>query len=222
MGSEAGMSKKHAAPEMWPVDALTPYRLNVKKHEQEQVARIAESMSRFGWRGNPIIVDSDGVIIAGHGRRLAAIEIGMKEVPVVVAKDLTPEQVRAYRLADNRVAQGDIDNELLRLELADLDADALLGGIFDSKELAYMGADLGMVNEDAFVEDMGEVVAQQRKEMQERAGQASEGRVPLSKAFGFGDIPASAQIHITRLMAKATAATGLEGADALALYAASL
>lgn len=216
------MSKKAAAPEMWPVEALTPYRLNVKKHEKEQVTRIAESMSRFGWKGNPIIVDADGVIIAGHGRRLAAIEIGMKEVPVVVAKDLTPEQVRAYRLADNRVAQGDIDNEMLKLELEDFDSDLLLKGIFDDKELSYMSADLGSINEDAFVDDMDVVLVDQKRDMEERVEKASEGRVPIAKAFGFKDMPADAQIHITRLMAKATAATGLEGADALAVYAASL
>lgn len=216
------MSKKAAAPEMWPVEALTPYRLNVKKHEKEQVTRIAESMSRFGWKGNPIIVDADGVIIAGHGRRLAAIEIGMKEVPVVVAKDLTPEQVRAYRLADNRVAQGDIDNEMLKLELEEFDSDFLLKGIFDDKELSYMSADLGSINEDAFVDDMDVVLVDQKRDMEERVEKASEGRVPIAKAFGFKDMPADAQIHITRLMAKATAATGLEGADALAVYAASL
>lgn len=216
------MSKKAAAPEMWPIEALTPYRLNVKKHEKDQVSRIAESMSRFGWKGNPIIVDADGVIIAGHGRRLAAIEIGMKEVPVVIAKDLTPEQVRAYRLADNRVAQGDIDGEMLKLELSDIDSDFLLKGIFDDKELDYFTADLGAINEAAFVDDMGEVLAEQKREMDVQIEKAAEGRVPLSKAFGFKDIPADAQIHITRLMAKATAATGLEGPDALAVYAASL
>lgn len=216
------MSKKAVVPEMWPIEQLTPYRLNVKKHEKEQVARIAESMTKFGWKGNPIIVDADGVIIAGHGRRLAALEIGMKEVPVVVAKDLTPEQVRAYRLADNRVAQGDIDNELLKLELAEFDAGDLLSGIFDEKELNFMSADLGTINADAFVEDMGEVLEDQRRDMEERVEKAAGERVPLAKAFGFKDVPAEAQIHISRLMAKATAATGLEGADALAVFAASL
>jgi hypothetical protein len=210
------------APEAWPIENITPYRLNVKKHEADQVSRIAASISKFGWRGNPIIVDKNGVIIAGHGRRLAALELGMKKVPVSVAADLSDDEVRALRLADNRAAISDTDTDMLRIELGEFDAADLLGGIFDAKELDFVQADLGTMNMDAFVTDMGEVVADQRATEVERSEKMAEQRVSLTKAFGFKDIEASAQIHITRLMGKAEAATGLQGSEALALYAASL
>jgi hypothetical protein len=213
------MSKIARKPELWPITNITPYELNVKKHEKEQVARICESIRKFGF-DVPIVVDKHGVIIKGHGRRLAALELGMTEVPVIVREDLSPEQVRAARLADNRVAQGDIDTGMLQEELEGIDD--LLDGIFDAKEIDFMTADLGDVNEDAFVEDMGEVLDEQKRDLQERADSAAGGRVPLHKAFGFKDIPASAQIHITRLMSKAEAATGLAGEEALLAFASEM
>ena len=213
------MNRISKKPELWPIGHITPYELNVKKHEREQVARICESINKFGF-DVPIVVDKHGVIIKGHGRRLAAIELGMKEVPVIVRDDLTPEQVRAARLADNRVAQGDIDSEILKMELEGIES--LLGGIFDAKEIDFMTADLGEVNADAFVEDMDKVLDEQKRDMDDRARRAAEERVPLSKAFGFKDVPASAQIHITRLVAKAQQTTGLEGGDAVAVYMAAL
>lgn len=213
---------KVSAPEAWPIENITPYRLNVKKHEAEQVSRIAASLARFGWRGSPIVVDKNGVIIAGHGRRLAAIELGWKTVPVSVAADLGEDEVRALRLADNRVAISDTDTDMLRVELGEFDSASLLAGIFDSKELDFVQADLGTMNIDAFVTDMGEVVADQRAAEVERSEKMAEKRIPLTKAFGFKDIEADAQIHITRLMGKAEKATGLQGSEALAVYAASL
>lgn len=213
---------KVTAPEAWPIENITPYRLNVKKHEAEQIARIAASISKFGWRGNPIIVDKNGVIIAGHGRRLAAMELGMKTVPVSVVADLGEDEVRALRLADNRAAISDTDTDMLRIELGEFDSATLLDGIFDSKEMEFVQADLGEMNLDAFVTDMGEVVADQRKSEGERADKMAAARVPLTKAFGFKDIEANAQIHISRLMGKAEAATGLQGSEALAIYSASL
>jgi hypothetical protein len=206
--------------EMWPIENLTPYELNVKKHEKDQVTRIAAAIAKSGKFDQPIVVDRHGVIIKGHGRRLAALELGMRQVPVVVHADLGPEEVRAMRLADNRVAISDIDSDMLKIELEGIDS--MLKGIFDDKELDFIGADLGEVNEDAFVNDMGEVLDEQKRDMEERVERAAEERVPLSKAFGFKDVSASAQIHITRLMAKAQAATGLEGGEALAAYAAAL
>ncbi|MFV5351588.1 phage tail protein [Acinetobacter baumannii] len=85
--------------QMWIVDDVKPYELNAKIHSEEQVAKIAESIARFGW-DQPIVVDKNGVIIKGHGRRLAAIKLGLIEVPVLVRDDLNEEQVKAARLAD--------------------------------------------------------------------------------------------------------------------------
>lgn len=209
--------------ERWPIENLTPYELNSKKHEKEQVARIVQSILKFGF-DQPIVVDKHGVIIKGHGRRLAALELGMTHVDVIVRDDLTPDQVRAARLADNQVAISDTDTDMLRAELEDMGPEGLdlLGGIFDAKELEFHTADLGAVNTTVFVDDMESVLADQKRDMEERSEKVAEDRVPLAKAFGFKDISANAQIHINRLMAKAQAATGLEGGEALAVYAASL
>jgi len=208
-------------PESWPIENLTPYRLNVKKHEKDQVARIAASIHKFGWQGSPILVDKDGVIVAGHGRRLAAIELGMKHVPVVVATDLNAMQVRALRLADNRAAMGDTDTELLAEELLDFDT-GMLADIFDSKELDFMTADMGAVNESAFVSDMDEVIAGQTADMEDRLDKAAGARVSLARAFGFKDIEMGSQMAITRLMAAAEKTTGLVGESALVAFIAAV
>lgn len=213
--------KAASAPkiELWPIENITPYELNAKKHPKEQVARIAESIRRNGWT-SAIVVDKHGVIIAGHGRRLAAIELGLKQVPVWVLAHLSPEEVRVLRLADNRVAISDIDSDLLRAELMSLDLD--LTGIFDAKELDFMTADLGVMNADVFVDDMAVVLEDQRSDIEARMEKVTGARITLSRVFGFKDIPAAGQIAITNLMAKAEAATGLKNEDALVAFAASL
>lgn len=117
--------------EMWNVDRLVPYERNARTHSEEQVAQIAMSIQEFGFT-NPILVDADDGILAGHGRLLAARDLGMTEVPVVVLNHLTPVQRRAYVLADNKLAlNAGWDEELLRdemmsLNMADFDM-SLLG-----------------------------------------------------------------------------------------------
>lgn len=85
-----------------PVSQVIPYENNARKND-EAVAKVAESIREFGFK-NPIIIDKDNVIIAGHTRLKAAILLGLQTVPTVRADDLTEEQVRAYRLADNKVS----------------------------------------------------------------------------------------------------------------------
>ena len=101
----------------WPVERLIPYARNARTHSDEQVAQIAASIAEFGWT-NPIIAGSDGVIIAGHARLLAARKLGKTEVPVIVLDHLTETQRRALVLADNRLAlNAGWDEEMLRVEL---------------------------------------------------------------------------------------------------------
>lgn len=207
--------------EMWSISDITPYKLNVKKHEKEQVARIAAAILKSGRFDVPIVVDSNGVIIKGHGRRLAALELGMTKVPVVCHRDITPDEAKAMRLADNRVAISDIDTDMLKIELADMDKDSL-DGIFDLKEIEFIGADLGSMSVDSFVGDMDKVLSDQRDDLGARTEDAGKARIPLAKAFGFKDIQASSQIHLTRLMSKAEAATGMTGEEALVAFAAAL
>ena len=108
--------------EVWPIEKLVPYDRNPRTHSAEQVRRIAASIAEFGFL-NPILVDSDAGIIAGHGRLAAGKELGLTEVPVVVLDHLTPAQRKAYVIADNQLAlNAGWDDELLKAELADLEA----------------------------------------------------------------------------------------------------
>jgi len=102
---------------------LIPYARNAKKHDASQVAKIAGSIREFGFN-NPVLIDKDNGIIAGHGRVLAAQSLALKSVPCIRLGHLTDTQRRAYILADNRLAEigGGWDEEMLKLELADLAA----------------------------------------------------------------------------------------------------
>ncbi|MCK4414321.1 MAG: site-specific DNA-methyltransferase [Candidatus Eisenbacteria sp.] len=121
----------------WPIERLKPYERNPRTHSPEQVTKIAASLLEFGWT-NPILVDADCGIIAGHGRLLAARELGMTTVPVIELPHLTEAQKRAYVIADNRLAlDAGWDEELLAEELKaleDLDFNLELTG-FDLDEL---------------------------------------------------------------------------------------
>lgn len=202
------------------ITTIKPYEKNAKKHNDEQVKRLAESISKFGWRGNPILVDSDGVIIAGHGRRLAALSLGMKQVPVVVESDMTAMEARAFRLADNRVAISDIDNDILQEELIDLDFD--LVGIFDKKELDFAVADLMDMNADVFETDLNTVMDEQNALTNEKVDTSEVKRVPIAKALGFKDIQGSDVIYFTRLLAQLQADSNLPAEEAFVKFVKTL
>lgn len=123
--------------EQWDIDRVRPYEKNPRRNDKA-VQAVAESIREFGFR-QPIVVDSDGVIVVGHTRYKAALKLGLKTVPVHVAADLTPQQARAYRLADNRTAENaEWDVDLLPIELGELREggfDLKLAG-FSDKELA--------------------------------------------------------------------------------------
>ena len=105
---------------LWPLERIIPFARNARKIPPQAVDKVAASIKEFGWRV-PIVVDRDGVIICGHTRLLAAYKLGLKEAPVHVADNLTPAQVRAYRLMDNRSHdETSFDEDLLGLELLDL------------------------------------------------------------------------------------------------------
>ena len=97
----------------WPIDKPTPYARNSRKIPERAIDKVAASIKEFGWRV-PIVVDKNGVIICGHTRLLAARKLGLQQVAVHVADNLTPAQVKAYRLMDNRSHdETDWDLELL-------------------------------------------------------------------------------------------------------------
>ena len=136
------------------ISSLIPYARNSRTHSDEQIAQIAASIKEFGWT-NPILVDGDNGIIAGHGRLSAARKLGHDEVPVIELKDLTETQRKAYIIADNRLAlNAGWDNEMLTIELNDLLADGFALDIlgFDPKEIdALLEPEVveGLTDEDA-------------------------------------------------------------------------
>lgn len=125
--------------ELWPLSNVKPYPNNPRLND-EAVDAVAASLREFGFR-QPIVVDVEGVIICGHTRWKAAQKLGLEKVPVHVAKDLSPEQIKAYRIADNQTASlAEWDYDLLPIELGELQAAnydlGLLG--FDQDELAKL------------------------------------------------------------------------------------
>ena len=126
------------AIELWPIDRPKPYPRNARKITQAAIDKVAASLQEFGWR-QPLVVDVHGVVVVGHVRLLAAQKLGLAEVPVHVADNLTPGQIQAYRLMDNRSHQETSwDMSLLAEDLADLrqlDTDLALTG-FNADEIA--------------------------------------------------------------------------------------
>lgn len=142
-----------------PVETLIPYARNARTHSEAQVAQIAGSIKEFGFC-NPVLIDKDGGIIAGHGRVLAAQKLGMKVVPTITLGHLSETQKRAYILADNKLAlNAGWDDEMLRVEIVELqnsDVDLTtigfnadeLGDLFDDKSIDLEDGDKAQ-NKDA-------------------------------------------------------------------------
>jgi hypothetical protein len=133
----------------WPIDKPVPYARNNRKIPERTIDKVAASIKEFGWR-QAIVVHKDGVIICGHTRLLAARKLGLREVPVHVADNLTPAQVKAYRLMDNRShKETGWDLELLGPELEELqglDFDLELTG-FSERELEDLLADPDQIDQ---------------------------------------------------------------------------
>jgi DNA modification methylase len=144
--------------ENWKIERILPYVRNARKISDAAVEKVAASIKEFGWR-QPIVVDAEGVIVVGHVRLKAAQKLGLSEAPVHVADSLTPGQIKAYRLMDNRShdeAQWDL--ELIGPELADLqglDFDLSLTG-FDGREIEEFLADPDLVDQANQVPDVPE------------------------------------------------------------------
>ena len=141
-----------AQVEMWQVADLVPYAKNARQHPPEQIGQIAASMERFGFT-IPMLVAEDGTIIAGHGRLLAAAQLGLAEVPVMVARGWSEEDRRLYTLADNRLAEiAEWDPEMLRIELGELREDF---GIEDMSLIGFSAEDLAEILPDALIDTTG-------------------------------------------------------------------
>jgi ParB-like chromosome segregation protein Spo0J len=104
------------------IKELKPYKKNAKKHSKEQVEQIANSIKEFGFT-QPVIIDKNNCVVAGHGRILGAKKAGLKQVPTVTLEELTEEQIKAYRLVDNKLNESEWDFSLLDEELENLAED---------------------------------------------------------------------------------------------------
>lgn len=102
-----------------PIKELKPYKKNAKKHNKEQVEQIANSIKEFGFT-QPVIIDKHDCVVAGHGRILGAKKAGLKQVPTVCLDELTEEQIKAYRLVDNKLNESEWDKKTLKEELDEL------------------------------------------------------------------------------------------------------
>jgi DNA modification methylase len=158
-------------PVAWPADrierrataALVPYARNARTHSDAQVAQIAASIGEWGFT-NPVLIDETDTIIAGHGRVLAAARLGLKEVPVVVARGWSEAQKKAYVIADNKLTDnGGWDEALLKIELGDLvemGFDLPLMGFSDSELAGLMKSNPGLTDPDEVPEPPVEPISQ--------------------------------------------------------------
>lgn len=120
------------------IKELKPYKKNAKKHSKEQVEQIANSIKEFGFT-QPVIIDKNNCVVAGHGRILGAKKAGLKQVPTVTLEELTEEQIKAYRLVDNKLNESEWDFSLL---------DEELGILSDDIDMELFGFDTDMSDEE--------------------------------------------------------------------------
>lgn len=209
---------------LWEIEKLIPYDKNAKNHPKDQVKKLAASIRQFGWaNAKAIEVDASGVIINGHGRRLAALELGLKKVPVVVRDDLSPEQVRAYRLVDNKVAESTYDTDLLAGELFELseltEADFDMSQFFSEREMNFMLDDLGAIDMSEISGGIEAEVKSHSENTEQAIANADDKQVPLHEVFGFKTVTIAQSRKLNLLKVHIEAITGLTGPDALITYA---
>lgn len=171
-----------------PIGELIPYARNSRTHSDVQVAQIAASIKEFGFT-NPVLIDEDGGIIAGHGRVLGARKLGMDEVPTITLEGLTKTQRKAYVIADNKLAlNAGWDEELLRIDFSELDSEGfdldLIG--FTAEEMAEI---IGHVDE---LDEMPELRSGDREPFQQMTftlhdEQAEQVKRSLDVAKAMGD-----------------------------------
>ena len=207
--------KTELTAELTPIEKLIPHEKNAKKHSDEQVAILSGLIKRHGWT-QPIVVDKDGVIIAGHGRRLAALKLGLNKVPVVWRRDLSKQEADALRLADNRVVSNDYDTQLLQDSILELHSEGYaiedLG--FSAKELEFVTADLGAMDESVFVDDVSEAVEDQKAQNETKTDEIDKTQAPIGDALGFKRVTIEQSRRIRTFMTALEEKTGLKGADA--------
>lgn len=206
----------HAPIESWEVGRIKPYPLNNKIHSPKQVTSLARSIESQGLN-DPITVDKEGVIIAGHGRLEAVKILGWTHVPIRHLHMLTKEQADKLRIAANKTASTDYDWDALQREIIRLSQTGTdmtdIG--FDEKELTMLAGDIGELDLGSVADDIAAEVESFEEETRESAKKAEGDEIPLVKAFGFNRLPIHGKRVVTKFMAHIESKTGLQGSEAL-------
>lgn len=202
--------------EMWDIDKVKPYERNNKVHSDAHISKLKKSIAADGLF-DALIVDYEGVIIAGHGRYAALVGLGHLKVPVKHAKQLTKSQADAARIAHNKTASTEYDSGFLAEELARLseesDVDLTALGLEDH-ELDFLVEDLGSMNADAISLDLDGDIDRQDEETKEKVTATDASDERIAKAFGFASIPNADVKHVRRLLARMEEETGKTGQEA--------
>lgn len=210
--------------ELMDLDKIHPYAANAKIHTDAQVDSLVKVIKSQGW-DVPIVVDKDGVVIKGHGRRLAALRMGLKKVPVIVRRDLSEAEVKAARLSDNRVAMGDFDIDAIKDELSALKSDGfdLTNMGFGEKEVEMMLGDLDKVDFAVFDEPKPSEPEATPEVTPESTKPAKPVKaLALDDLLGFKHVPGEYRADIVAFQTHAEEASGKQGAEAFCHLIASL
>jgi ParB-like chromosome segregation protein Spo0J len=208
--------------ELWDVDDIKPYPKNAKKHSKEQIEGLAAAIREYG-HDQPIVVDADGIIIKGHGRRLSVIfnrdhHGGPHKAPVIVRRDLSKRQADAARLSDNKLTSTDYDQEVVIEEIRRLlnDEELHVVGFSDKEyEFAIDESELASLDDGAFVENITAAVETQKESNASKEKEIDSSESPVVEALGFKKVSIEQSRIIRGFIGKIEADTGLKGADAL-------
>lgn len=182
------------------INSLIPFEKNVKIHDDKQINNLANNIRQFGF-DQPIVVDANNVIIKGHGRRLACLKLGIENVPVIVRDDLTPEEVDAARLSDNRVVSNEYDIEGLQEELERLAGDFDFQSLgFDERELNFSINNID-IEQDEFVDNVTESIEKYDEETQEKLKE--DKKISVVSALGFKYVSSADSFYINKFVEKA-------------------
>ena len=202
--------------EYWEASDVKPYARNTKVHSKAHIATLEKSILEFGLF-DPLILDADGIIIAGHGRWETLIKLGHAQVPVRIARHLTKPQADAARIAHNKTASTEYDSDFMSQEIRRLSEEGIdmsaLG--LDERELDFLVDDLGDMNMDAISVDLDQDIDDQDAETDDKVKATDASNEKLVKAFGFNELPIAAVKDVRRFMADIEQETGLEGQEAL-------
>jgi hypothetical protein len=211
----------HLPVELWEIGRLIPHKKNAKLHPKEQIETLAKSIDRLGI-ANPLNVTPEGVIITGHGRRLAALSLGWEKVPVIVRTDLSEIEADALRISDNLTVSTDFDTEMMKTVVEELNTNGFddmpaLG--MEAPELTRMTDSFGTSAGDlVFTSDITGAVEAKQAENAAREKEIDSTAAPVSDALGFKRVTIEQSRRVRAFMTYVEGLTSKQGAEALVAF----